>query len=147
MTERFFRVSGKSMFPYIRENDVLWVEPFRPRDGFLRRGQIVLARAKDPRDFGGLFVHRHVHALELKGDGNGRADHQAISDYEFEGLVRGRVRGDSWVDSDRLWIRCFHRLQARLSRGTLHRRSIVRRASSVSLKAVGFSLRLVEEIW
>lgn len=76
-----FRVHGDSMYPVIRENDLLHVEPGRP----IARGDVILVRA--PR---GLTAHRVIArngtTLITRGD-NAPAPDDPIEESQVLGTV------------------------------------------------------------
>jgi hypothetical protein len=129
------------MSPYLRENDVLWVE--EESTGRPGLGQLVLAQK---RSTGELIVHRYLAFGQIKGDRSREFDEVDPAELRILGVISGRVAADSrWISYQSPWIANVHRVQAVLSLLNQSRLNGVNRLASGALRLLGSALRTIEE--
>ncbi|MCX5855646.1 MAG: signal peptidase I [Deltaproteobacteria bacterium] len=97
---KLFKVTGNSMYPVLRDNDLVVVKEAAPES--LRRGNIIVYRA----DNGQSVVHRLVKKgkggfLHLKGDGYNLPSELAKRESVI-GKAAGFVRGGRYEPLDRM---------------------------------------------
>jgi signal peptidase I len=111
-----FRVLGRSMYPWIRSGDLVFVRPFMLEQA--KQGDVILFKRDDR-----LFVHRVVRhgtndaGLITKGDALDGED-APVSRAEYLGRVIRIHRNDHHIDMESLGQRFLGRLLARVSRAS-----------------------------
>jgi hypothetical protein len=136
------KVQGTSMSPYLRENDVLWVE--EESTGSPCMGQLVLAQK---RSTGEIIVHRYLAFGQIKGDRSREIDDQDPGELKILGIISGRVEAGSskWITYQRPLVANVHRVQALLSMLNQSKLRGVNRLASGALRLLGGALRVLEE--
>jgi len=143
------RMNGTSMSPYLKEGDLLWVEPLPDR---IPLGAITQVSLGDERDDEVPTTHRCIQTPlpRVKGDRVKRADHILYDQVLLKGIITCRLikKKNSAeflrVSYDHPMIRLIHSLQARLSQVNDHRFWVVHRLFQFSLILLGLFARKLE---
>lgn len=142
----FLKVSGKSMFPWIRQGDIVFLRHVAMRD--VSRGDVIVFERN-----GTLCVHRvlslnpaeaaHINgkALITKGDAAADADAPVFAD-EFRGKVEYIYRRNREIQIARGWRRLFGKLLAIISPAVPWWRSV----ASIGRDAARCELRGVSQV-
>jgi len=142
------RMKGVSMSPYLKEGDLLWVEPLPKQIPLGAITQVTL-------DNGNATTHRCIQTGQdfsprIKGDRVKRCDQMLNHQVFLKGIITSRYvqkkKGAEFfrISYDRPMIRLIHSIQARLSQVNDHRFWVIHRLFQLSLNLLGASARKFE---